>query len=111
MFVNIDIYQDVQHVCTHRHDLDANGGEVVEVRVQDSLMNAKGDIFFGCSSNMKMIHASVHFLVHLGDAVVDLLTNTSWCFRNERNSQNDRFCTAKKWSSGQRPATCEMCSR
>ena len=111
-FVNIEIYQDMQNVCTYRHDLDENGGEVVEVRVQDSLTIAKGDVFFGCrGSDMNMRHDSANFLVHLGNAVVGLLTNASWCFRNERGWQNDCFCTKKKWSSGRRPATCEMCSR
>ena len=36
--------QDMQQLCTHRHDLDENGGEVVEVRVQNTLTIAKGHI-------------------------------------------------------------------
>jgi len=50
---NMQNSQDMQHVCTHRHDLDENGGEVVELRVQNYLTIAKGNCFFG---SLKQLH-------------------------------------------------------
>jgi len=71
----------MQQLCTHRHDLDENGGEVVEVRVQNTLTIAKGHIVSRLAKDSDVAHEYTstisNLIVHLKN-FLNIAHLTNW---------------------------------